>query len=135
MSQNDNPFGALKSLVEKGQIQTKAYVPAANGKKPSAAALRYADTSVKKAFEDAVGHEVIVDKNGHLMGAFGVAVLAKNSGIEKDFSFDVADIKFRTTGFDCPKCANHCEIVCVFKDDKLIDSWGNKCDNGAVKIN
>ena len=93
------------------------------------------NVGVKKAFEDAVGHEVIVDKNGHLMGAFGVAVLAKKSGIEKDFSFDVADIKFRTTGFDCPKCANHCEIVCVFKDNKLIDSWGNKCDNGAVKIN
>lgn len=93
------------------------------------------NVGVKKAFEDAVGHEVIVDKNGHLMGAFGVAVLAKKSGIEKEFSFDVTDVKFRTTGFDCPKCANHCEIVCVFKDDKLIDSWGNKCDNGAVKIN
>ena len=57
MSQNDNPFGALKSLVEKGQIQTKAYVPAANGKKPSAAALRYADASVKKAFEESLKAE------------------------------------------------------------------------------
>ena len=53
MSQNDNPFGALKSLVEKGQIQTKAWVPTSSGsKKPSAAALRYADASVKKAFEE-----------------------------------------------------------------------------------
>ena len=53
MSQNDNPFGALKSLVEKGQIQTKAWVPSSSGsKKPSAAALRYADASVKKAFEE-----------------------------------------------------------------------------------
>ena len=53
MSQNDNPFGALKSLVEKGQIQTKAWVPTSAGsKKPSAAALRYADASVKKAFEE-----------------------------------------------------------------------------------
>ena len=53
MSQSDNPFGALKSLVEKGQIQTKAWVPTSSGsKKPSAAALRYADASVKKAFEE-----------------------------------------------------------------------------------
>ena len=88
---------------------------------------------VKKAFEDEVGCEVIVDENGHLMGAFGVAVLAKKSGKEKAFSFDTADIEFKARGFECGKCANHCEIICVYREDELIDSWGNKCDNGAVK--
>lgn len=92
------------------------------------------NVGVKKAFEDEVGSEVIVDENGHLMGAFGVAVLAKRSGKENPFSFDVADIEFKTRGFECGKCANHCEIICVYKEDKLIDSWGNKCDNGAVRI-
>lgn len=92
------------------------------------------NVGVKKAFEDAVGSEVIVDENGHLMGAFGVAVLARKSGKEKPFSFDTADIEFRTRGFECGKCANHCEIICVYKEDELIDSWGNKCDNGAVKV-
>ena len=92
------------------------------------------NVGVKKAFEDAVGHEVIVDPNGHLMGAFGVAILAKKSGIEHDFSFDIAQMEFKTTGFECPKCANHCEIICVYREGKLIDSWGNKCDNGAVKV-
>ncbi|MDE7163167.1 MAG: acyl-CoA dehydratase activase [Clostridia bacterium] len=92
------------------------------------------NVGVKKAFEDAVGSEVIVDENGHLMGAFGVAVLARRSGKEKPFSFDTADIEFKTRGFECGKCANHCEIICVYKEDELIDSWGNKCDNGAVKI-
>lgn len=88
---------------------------------------------VKKAFEDAVGSEVMVDPNGHLMGAFGVAVLARKSGIERDFDFNVTEVNFKTKGFECPKCANHCEIICVYKDNQLIDSWGNKCDNGAVK--
>ena len=92
------------------------------------------NVGVKKAFEDEVGCEVTVDENGHLMGAFGVAVLAKRSGREKPFSFDTADIEFKTRGFECGKCANHCEIICVYKEDKLIDSWGNKCDNGAVKV-
>ncbi|MDE6618772.1 MAG: acyl-CoA dehydratase activase [Clostridiales bacterium] len=92
------------------------------------------NVGVKKAFEDEVGSEVIVDENGHLMGAFGVAVLAKRSGKESPFSFDVADIEFKTRGFECGKCANHCEIICVYKEDELIDSWGNKCDNGAVKV-
>ncbi len=91
------------------------------------------NVGVKKAFEEQVGHEVIVDENGHLMGAFGVAVLAKRSGKERAFSFNVADIEFRTRGFECGKCANHCEIICVYKEDELIDSWGNKCDNGAVR--
>ena len=57
MSQNDNPFGALKSLVQEGQIRTKAYVPSSNGKKPSAAAMRYADAAVRKAFEERHGKE------------------------------------------------------------------------------
>lgn len=91
------------------------------------------NAGVKKAFEDAVGHEVIVDENGHLMGAFGVAVLAKKSGKERPFSFDTADIEFTTRGFECAKCANHCEIICVYREKELIDSWGNKCDRGAMK--
>lgn len=91
------------------------------------------NVGVKKAFEDAVGHEVIVDENGHLMGAFGVAVLARRSGKERPFSFDAADIEFRTRGFECGKCANHCEIICVYRENELIDAWGNKCENGAVR--
>lgn len=91
------------------------------------------NVGVKKAFEEAVGHEVIVDENGHLMGAFGVAVLARRSGREKPFSFDTADIAFRTRGFECGKCANHCEIICVYRENELIDAWGNKCENGAVR--
>lgn len=91
------------------------------------------NVGVKKAFEDAVGHEVIVDENGHLMGAFGVAVLARRSGKERPFSFDTADIAFRTRGFECGKCANHCEIICVYRENELIDAWGNKCENGAVR--
>ena len=91
------------------------------------------NVGVKKAFEEAVGHEVIVDENGHLMGAFGVAVLARRSDREKPFSFDTADIAFRTRGFECGKCANHCEIICVYRENELIDAWGNKCENGAVR--
>ena len=90
------------------------------------------NVGVKKAFEEAIGHEVTVDPNGHLMDAFGVAVLAQKSGKEQEFSFDITEMPFKTTGFECPKCANHCEIICVFKDNQLVDSWGNKCDNGKV---
>ncbi len=89
---------------------------------------------VLKSFEDALGMEVLVDPDGHLMGAYGAALLAADApeSARKPFAFDVDDFDFRTREVVCQKCANHCEIICVYKDDKLIDSWGNRCDKGAI---
>lgn len=87
---------------------------------------------VKKAFEEEIGHEVIVDENGHLMGALGVAILSKKKRITKKFSFKIKEEDFETKGIECNKCPNHCEIICVKKNKELIDSWGNRCSNGDI---
>jgi predicted CoA-substrate-specific enzyme activase len=87
---------------------------------------------VIKAFEKVTGEKIYVDDNGHLMGALGVAILAKDSLMENTFDFDFINIKFETKGIECGKCANNCEIICVYKDNRIIDSWGNKCDNGKL---
>lgn len=87
---------------------------------------------VKKAFEEEIGHEVIVDENGHLMGALGVAILSKKKKITKKFSFKIKEEDFETKGIECNKCPNHCEIICVKKNKELIDSWGNRCSNGDI---
>jgi len=87
---------------------------------------------VKKAFEDEIGHEVMVDGNGHLMGALGVAILSKKKKITKKFSFSITEDDFETKGIECNKCPNHCEIICVRKNKELIDSWGNRCSNGDL---
>lgn len=87
---------------------------------------------VVKAFENATGEKIMVDSNSHLMGAIGVAIFAKKSNKEIEFDFNIADIKFETKGIECKKCANNCEIICVYRDKELIDSWGNKCDNGKI---
>lgn len=89
---------------------------------------------VIKSFETATGLPVIVDPNGHLTGAFGVAVIARKKGVEKPFRFQLADAEFVSKGIECSGCANNCEIICVYQDGQLIDSWGNKCEKGAVKI-
>ena len=91
------------------------------------------NVGVIKAFEDAVGHSVTVDPNSHLIGALGVAILAKKSGRDETFTFDIADIDFVTRGVDCGRCANNCEIICVYRNDVLIDAWGNKCEKGAIR--
>lgn len=89
------------------------------------------NVGVVKAFENEMEGKVYVDKNGHLAGAYGIAIIAKRSGIEKKFDFNIADIDFKITGKACGRCANNCEVICVYKNDKLIDSWGNRCMRGA----
>ena len=91
------------------------------------------NVGVIKAFEDATGYPVIVDENGHLTGALGAAILAGRSGKEKAFDFSVADMDFKTRGITCGRCANNCEIICVYENDALIDAWGNKCEKGSVQ--
>lgn len=88
---------------------------------------------VKKAFEEATGLPVEVDDAGHLMGAFGVAILSQKTPLTKKFSFSVTNEDFETKGIECNRCPNHCEIICVRKDNKLIDSWGNRCENGKIQ--
>ena len=89
---------------------------------------------VVKAFEDLTGQDIIVDKNSHLMGALGVAILARKSGREEVFDFDIEDIVFETRGSYCKGCANNCEIIKVIRNDKIIDAWGNRCEGGEVRI-
>lgn len=86
---------------------------------------------VVKAFEKITNEKIITDENGHLMGALGVAILAKKEK-EEVFDFDVLDLNFETKGYECKRCPNHCEIITIKKDKKIIDAWGNRCEKGAL---
>ncbi|MGN0653260.1 MAG: 2-hydroxyglutaryl-CoA dehydratase, partial [Gemmiger sp.] len=87
---------------------------------------------VVAAFERALGCEVIVDPNGHLMGAIGIAILARNAEARRTFDFGIENTDFRTREASCGRCSNNCEIICVYKNNKLIDSWGNRCERGQI---
>ncbi len=89
---------------------------------------------VKKAFQDILGEEIIVDENGHLMGALGIALLSKKEKEEIEFNFEILETKFETIGTECNKCPNHCEIICIKKNNKLLDAWGNRCENGLYGL-
>lgn len=86
---------------------------------------------VVKAFEKITGEDIITDNNGHLMGAIGVAILSKSCK-EEEFDFNVLDLNFETKGYECKRCPNHCEIIAIKKDKKIIDSWGNLCERGSL---
>lgn len=87
---------------------------------------------VKKAFENEVGCEVRVDENGHLMGALGAAILSKTANVKTNFDFSIAEDDFETKGVECKGCPNRCEIICVSRNNQMIDSWGNRCSKGDL---
>lgn len=92
------------------------------------------NVGVVRFFEEATGEKILVDDNGHLMGAFGVAILARSSGKEAPFDFSISGDSFKTREISCRKCANQCEIICVYRGDSLIDAWGNRCEKGEIKL-
>jgi len=106
-----------------------------------------------KAFEDALGTNVHVPENNILMGAIGAAILVKeeakrcekaNHPWKSTFrGFDVLNIDFKTTAFNCKGCPNRCEIVSISmksaeKDEKgkeheeLIARWGDRCGKWEI---
>ncbi len=88
---------------------------------------------VVEAFKKALGCDIMVDPNGHLMGALGIAILARRMAGRRPFDFSVKDKTFQTREVNCGKCPNHCEIVCIYRDGTLIDAWGNRCENGKIQ--
>ncbi|MCL2438170.1 MAG: acyl-CoA dehydratase activase [Coriobacteriia bacterium] len=92
------------------------------------------NAAVVKEFENELGLPVYVDPNGHLMGALGVAVLCKNAQEESFFDFNITNLDFETRGVECEGCPNHCEMICVYREEILLDAWGNKCDTGMTLV-
>ena len=87
---------------------------------------------VVRAFERITGEPVIVDELGHLMGAIGVAILARRQRRDQLFDFDIKDVEFKTVGVECGGCPNNCEVVCVLKEGRFLDAWGNRCAAGVT---
>lgn len=82
---------------------------------------------VVKYFKEVLKEDIIVDPNGHLMGAIGIAILAKRNKTGHNYSLEINNLKFVTKAFECNKCPNVCEILKIYRNDELVDSWGSKC--------
>ncbi len=82
---------------------------------------------VLKYFEETLNEKITVDKDSHLMGALGVAILSKNNKKDTIYNLNIKNIEFKTKGLECNGCANNCEILKIYKNKDLIDVWGSKC--------
>lgn len=88
--------------------------------------------AVVSAFEEILGEKITVDKNSHLMGAIGMAIMARTCQKEEIFDFNIENLKLETKIIECKRCSNNCEIVSVYRNDILIDYWGNHCERGSL---
>jgi predicted CoA-substrate-specific enzyme activase len=91
-----------------------------------------ANEGMKEAFEKYLKHEVIIPEHFDVMGAIGAAILAKEEkekrvGKTAFYGWDIPDMTFKTSGFECDGCSNICEIVEIRKNEELIARWGSKC--------
>ena len=97
-----------------------------------------ANAGMKKAFEKALGHEVIIPEHFAVMGALGAAILSREKMQSSDQKtrfkgFKVTDFSFQTRSFDCKSCPNHCEVVQFYQNGEVIARWGSGCGKWDVQ--
>ena len=97
--------------------------------------------AVLRAFELIVGKNVIRPDISGLMGAYGIAILAKNQYAENtnlnsklSSIEDIEKLKIETTHIRCQGCENHCLLtINKFSNGHRYIS-GNRCEKGAGNV-
>lgn len=90
-----------------------------------------ANAGMKKAFEEALGVEVVIPAHHEVMGAIGCAILAMELELEPGETyfkgFDLSELEYQTSAFQCRDCSNNCEIVCIKVGGETLARWGGRC--------
>ncbi|MEE8414241.1 MAG: acyl-CoA dehydratase activase [Dehalococcoidales bacterium] len=88
--------------------------------------------AIVKAFEAELETEVIVPPHHELMGAIGAALLVHEEMINKKATkfngFEVSEVKYHTSSFECKSCPNLCEIAQISTNGQALARWGGRCD-------
>lgn len=98
-----------------------------------------ANIGIKAAFEEELNHEVIVPEHFDVMGAIGIAMLAKQEIEKKSVGtefrgFNITSDNFVTTSFNCNDCANECEVIKVEANSEIIAMTGDRCGKWSESI-
>ena len=87
--------------------------------------------AVVDAFERELGVKLEVPAHHNVMGAIGIALLAAGEGEVQPPTrfrgFDLPGTALASSVFECPECANRCDIVEIFDGADLVTRWGSRC--------
>lgn len=98
-----------------------------------------ANAGMKRAFEDALGLEVVVPLHHNVMGAIGSAILAMELELQPGETvfngFSITDMEYETSSFGCNGCSNTCEIIRIKVEGRTLARWGGRCDKWDMQDN
>ncbi len=92
-----------------------------------------ANRGMVRAFEKELKTEVVVPEHYGVMGAIGAALLAHEHASysakpTKFKGFEVSDLAYNTSSFECKACSNACEIIQIKVSNEVVARWGGRCD-------
>lgn len=87
------------------------------------------NNGVVESFKSKLNKDIHVDKDSHLLGALGIALIAKSESRGERISLNIKDIEYRIREKECKGCSNNCEVVYIYEDEELLDTIGNRCEN------
>ena len=111
-----------KVVGNRGYSSEKIFFQGATARNPALVA----------AFENLLGVEMVVSPYAHVMGAWGAALIARQSDGEGKWSrfkgLDLSRRKVSLRNERCRLCANDCEITyCNLEGESAETSWGYLC--------
>ncbi|MEW6184431.1 MAG: acyl-CoA dehydratase activase-related protein, partial [Thermodesulfobacteriota bacterium] len=86
---------------------------------------------IVSAFEKIVGKPITVPEHNDVTGAIGVAILAmrERTWEQSRFKgFDLANVSYEISSFECKSCPNQCEIKKVSIEGEKPLFYGSRCD-------
>ncbi|MEO0095957.1 MAG: acyl-CoA dehydratase activase [candidate division WOR-3 bacterium] len=89
-----------------------------------------ANKAVVSAFEEVLNKKIIVPPNHDVTGAIGIALIVRDSGIQKTKfkGFDLAKKSYKTDSFFCKHCSNECEINRIKIEGEKPLFYGGRCE-------
>lgn len=92
------------------------------------------NSGVVESFKSKLKKQIYVDKDSHLLGALGVAIISKSESKDNKVKLNIKDIEYKIREKECQGCSNNCEVVYIYEEEKLLDTIGNRCENCKANI-
>jgi predicted CoA-substrate-specific enzyme activase len=103
-----------------------------------------ANVGMRRAFQESLGMPVTVPTHYEVMGAIGAALLAQEyvadggqpaaggQRLTRFRGWEVSEVEYETSSFECQGCPNMCEVVQIRVAGEVLARWGGRCGKWEV---